>query len=182
MVLASAPALHAAHVSSVELDSERELVRYEDVVEIRGYWDGKRKGRFAPRRADIDPADVKELLPRIMLVDVDSDGALDFRYRLSGTGINAILSGEYTGRRPRDLTPPAYGAMIHRHYCLAVERRQPLFHVVMLDSIERLVTYARLLLPLSEDGRSVTMLIVVHSKKEDPRALKDFFSKAKRSR
>jgi hypothetical protein len=182
MPVTSALDQRTAHVASVELDGEREWARYEDLVEIRAYWDTKRRDRFAPRRADLDPADMKELLPRIMLADVYLDGPLDFRYRLSGTGINTILSGEYTGKRPRDLAPPAYGAMIHDHYCMTVKRRQPLFHVVMLDSFERLVTYTRLLLPLSEDGETVTMLMAVHSKKEDSRALQEFFVKARRLR
>ena len=182
MVLTSNSDQRVAHVASLELDSERERARYPDLMDIRAYWNTKRRDCFAPKRADIDPADLKHVLPRIMLADVSSDGSLDFRYRLSGTAINAILSGEYTGKRPRDLAPPAYGAMIHDHYCLAVQRREPLFHVVMLDSVERLVTYTRLLLPLSEDGETVTMLIAVHSKKEDTRALQEFFVKSRRSR
>lgn len=180
MALTSASDQRTAHVTSVELDSECEQARYADLMDLRMYWDAKRQGRFAPKRADIEPADLKELLPRMMLADVFSDGPLDFRYRLSGTGINAILSGEYTGKRPRDLAPPAYGAMVHDHYCLSVRRREPLFHIIMLDSFERLVTYIRLLLPLSEDGETVTMLIAAHSKKEDSRALQEFFVKARR--
>lgn len=109
-----------------------------------------------------------------MLVDVCSDDPLDFQYRLSGTAINAILSGEQTGKRPYDLDPPPYGAMIHEHYCLAVARREPVFHVVMLDIGARLLTYARLLLPLSEDGTAVTMLISVHSNRKNTRALRNF--------
>jgi hypothetical protein len=177
MVLMSVCDLRGSRVASVEIDGERD--GYEDLTYIRTYWDAKRRDRFAPRRAEIDPADLKEFLPRIMLVDVCSDGLLDFRYRLSGTAINAIMSGEQTGKRPRDLAPPPYGAMIHDHYCLAVTRREPVFHVVMLDSGARLHTYARLLLPLSDDGKAVTMLISVHSNRENTRALRNFFLNAR---
>lgn len=180
MALTSASDQRTAHVTAVELDSERERARYADLMDMRTYWNAKRQDRFAPKRADIEPADLKELLPRIMLADVFSDGPLDFRYRLSGTGVNTILGGEYTGKRPRDLAPLAYGAMVHDHYCSAVRRREPLFHVIMLDSFERLVTYTRLLLPLSEDGETVTMLMAAHSKKEDSRALQEFFVKVGR--
>src|SRR5215470_1900664 len=179
MVLLADPAPRAARVASVELENEREWASYEDLAQIRAYWDSKRNGAFAPRRADIDPADLKEFLPRIMLAEVSAGDPPDFRYRLSGTAINAILSSEQTGKRPRDLAPPAYGAMIHGHYCLAVARRAPVFHLVMLDSEERLLTYARLLLPLSEDGECVTMLIAVHSNKENTRALREFFLEAR---
>ena len=179
MVLTPGPDLLPARVASVELDREGDQARYDDLVQVQMYWDSKRENRFAPRRVDIDPADVKELLPRIMLVDVCQDGSLDFRFRLSGTAINTILNGELTGKRPSDLIPPAYGAMIHDHYCLAVRQRQPLVHIVTLDSYERSLTYVRLLLPLSEDGEHVTMLISVHSKHENARLLREFFCKAR---
>jgi hypothetical protein len=49
----------SAHIASVALEDEREWARYEDLVEMRSDWDGKHKDRFAPRRADIGPADLK---------------------------------------------------------------------------------------------------------------------------
>ena len=179
MVLLADHDLIPARVASAELETEAEHADYEDLIKIRDYWDAKRDGRFAPRRADIDPADLKPLLPRIMLADVTSRDPLDFRYRLSGTAINTILSSEQTGKRPCDLTPPAYGAMIHEHYCLAVRRREPLFHMLMLDTSKRALNYTRLLLPLSEDGERVTMLISVHSEKEKTRELREFFLRAR---
>jgi hypothetical protein len=46
----------------------------------------KRGSRFAPRRADIDPADLVASLSRITLSDVRRAGtSIDFRYRLAGT-------------------------------------------------------------------------------------------------
>ena len=180
MVLLATPDLvSAARVASIELETEAGRAVYEDLIGVRAYWSAKRQSRFAPKRADIDPADLKLLLPRMMLADVTSADPVDFRYRLSGTSINTILSGEQTGKRPCDLTPPAYGAMVHEHYCLAVQRREPLFHMLTLESDERRLTYTRLLLPLSEDGERVTMLISVHSEKENTRGLRDFFLEAR---
>jgi hypothetical protein len=167
----------AGRVEAVELDSDTD--RYPDLVRVRGYWEGKRGDRFAPRRADIDPADLVEVLPRVMLADVRPD-PLEFRYRLSGTGIADIHGREHTGKSPRDLTPPAYGALIHAHYCEAVRRREPLLHLIMLDTDERSRSYARLLLPLSEDGIAVTMLMTIDSKEQNTRALQDFFAKVSR--
>ena len=180
MVLLAAPDLVSpARVASIELRTEAERAAYDDLIKIRTYWEAKRLSRFAPRRADIDPADLKPMLPRMMLADVTSDDPLDFRYRLSGTAVNTILSGEQTGKRPRDLTPPVYGTMIHEHYCLAVRHREPLFYIILLDTRDRSLTYTRLLLPLSEDGERVTMLISVHSERENIRELRDFFLEAR---
>jgi hypothetical protein len=164
-------------VDSLELTRDEELSPYADLLRVRDYWDRKRGARFAPRRADVHPADLIEALPRVMLADVLSD-PLDFRYRLSGTAINEILSGEQTGKSPRDFSPPAFGAMIFEHYREACLRRRPLFHIVILETRERARTYARMLLPFSEDGNAVTMLMSVHSKEEDTRQLREFFMKA----
>lgn len=143
---------------------------------ILAYWEDKRGRSFAPRRADIDPIDLVEALPRIMLVDVLPSVPLDFRYRLSGTGICDVHGVNHTNKRPRDLMPPEYGALIHAHYSDCVERRVPLLHLIVLDIDDRELSYARLLLPLSEDGTTVTMLMATDSKEQNSRALKDYFS------
>ena len=164
-------------VEAVELDSSNE--HYPDLLRIRAYWEGKRRGRFAPRRADIDPGDLVDSLPRIMLTDVIAE-PLDFRYRLSGTAIANMHGKEMTGKGPRDLKPAAYGALIHDHYCQAVRRREPLLHVIVFDGDKKSRCYARLLLPLSEDGSTVTMLMAVDSKEQDAQALKTYFSEIAR--
>jgi hypothetical protein len=148
--------------------------RYPDLLRAHDYWRRKRMGRFAPRRSDIDPSELIEVLPRVMLVDVQRE-PLDFRYRLSGTGICDVHGSDLTGRRPRELLPAAYGALVERHYRECVARRSPLLHLVMLDSAEKLRSYARLLLPLSEDGEAVTMLLAIDSKEQNTRALHEYF-------
>jgi hypothetical protein len=160
-------------VEAVELDLA--AAPYPDLAQAHAYWDRQRGGRFAPRRADIDPADLVHALPRIMLADVLPE-PLDFRYRLCGTGITNVHLKNMTGMGPRDLLPEAYAAMIHQHYCEAVRRRAPLLHLIVLDIDDRARSYARLLLPLSEDGSTVTMLMAIDSKEQDTKALKDYFA------
>jgi hypothetical protein len=163
-------------VEAVELDTASD--RYPDLARVRAYWEAKRGGRFAPRRADIDPVDLRSVLPRVMLADVigGAGRALDFRYRLAGTGIYSVHGEDATGKSPRAFMPRAYGALIHAHYCEAVRRRVPLLHLIVLDTLERARSYARLLLPLSEDGAAVTMLLAVDSKEQNSAALRGFFA------
>jgi hypothetical protein len=168
-----APRHDAEQVEALELDPTTD--RYPDLQRVLAYWQRKRGGRLAPSRTDIDPAELVAVLPRIMLADVLSD-PLDFRYRLSGTGIRNIHGNDMTGRSPRTLEPPAYGALIFAHYCEAVRRREPLLHLIVLDAYQRSRSYARLLLPLSSDGEHITMLMAVDSKEQNTQALKDYFS------
>jgi len=155
----------------LELDD----IRFSDLIDVCRYWQGKRHGRFAPGRSDIEPSDLASCLSRIMLVDVLS-APLGFRYRLSGTAITEMHGIELTGLSPRNLRPEEYGALIEQHYCQCVEERPPLMHLILLDVVERTRAYARLLLPLSENGKEVTMLMTIDSENRDIQKLRQFFS------
>lgn len=61
-----------------------------DPILRRGYdyWLGKCAGRPFPDRADLDPAEIKDILPHITILEVTADGAVPrFRYRLVGTAV-----------------------------------------------------------------------------------------------
>ncbi|MGH6894386.1 MAG: PAS domain-containing protein [Dongiaceae bacterium] len=55
---------------------------------LYSYWNGLRQGGsdILPRRADVAPDQIRELLPNIMIVDVEQS-PLRFRYRLVGTRV-----------------------------------------------------------------------------------------------
>ena len=161
-------------IRAVPLDLEGGLAHYPDLVEALDYWRDKCRSRIAPARRDIDPLDMRDILPRILLADVTTDdaGALDFRYRLSGTGICDVHGYELTQLSPRELQPATYGALIDSHYREAVRTRRPSAHIILLNTDQMTRSYARLLLPLSEDGEAVTMLMAVDSEAQN--ALHDF--------
>ncbi|HEV2677882.1 MAG TPA: PAS domain-containing protein [Aliidongia sp.] len=159
-------------VEAVELDIAGNP--YPDLQRVHAYWTAKRQDRFAPRRRDIDPVDMVDVLPRIMLVDIEQE-PLDFRYRLAGTGICDTHSTDPTGSRPRDLKPRAYGSLVDGHYRAVVMRRVPTLHLIVLDTHDRSSAYARLLLPLSEDGVRVTMLMAIDGKEQNGWPLRQFF-------
>ena len=138
---------------------------YPDLVAILSYWNSKRGQRFAPPRSAIDPTEIISVLPRVKLVDVlrGPEGALDFRFRLAGTEIGNILGTELTRLRPLDLQPPQFGMLVHQHYAQCIHERRPLLHKVEIDSVRRIHSYARMLLPLSSDGEVIDMLMTVDS-------------------
>jgi hypothetical protein len=161
-------------VQAVELDLA--AVPYADLGRVFAYWNMKRRHRFAPPKKAMDPVDLVEVLPRVMLVDVEHE-PLDFRYRLAGTGICDTHRTEPTGTRPRDLEPPSYGALIHQHYCQVVAKPEPTLHLIVLDTFDRSRAYARLLLPLSDDGARVTGLMTIDAKEQNTRALREYFER-----
>jgi hypothetical protein len=156
-------------IQAAELDLDSDLARYPDLVFALEYWKSKCRGRFAPARADIDPAEIVALLPRILLADVEHDnaGSVDFRYRLSGTGICSVHQKDLTGLRPSELAPPPYGQLVIAHYHAAVERRAPLAHVIALQTNKESRSYARIILPLSSDGSVIDKLMMVDSETQN---------------
>lgn len=58
------------------------------------YWCDRRDGRAMPVRADIDPAELKRVLPYLMLIQAEG---LHFRYRLVGTQAVADMGRDPTG-------------------------------------------------------------------------------------
>lgn len=72
-------------------------IRSHKVHRLNSYWQTKRDGRVMPRREDIDPADLKELLPDLLLGDYEAS-PFRVRFRLVGTRLAEIHGLDFTGR------------------------------------------------------------------------------------
>jgi len=67
------------------------------IQRFRDYWNSKRAGLDAvPLRADFDPAHLRELLPNIVVMEVERNPQR-FRYRLVGTRVVEFNSLDFTG-------------------------------------------------------------------------------------
>jgi hypothetical protein len=64
---------------------------------LKAYWDNKRGDRRMPTRAEIKPADMKEHLGWIILLDALPDFS-DFRYRTIGTRVTQYFLADSTGK------------------------------------------------------------------------------------
>jgi hypothetical protein len=98
---------------------------------VKAYWDDKRGSRRMPARADIRPAEIKSLLPQVLLADVLSGGD-DFRYRLLGTKLRPYFPQEATGQTMRTALSP-FGAE-------AVEAALAVYREVAIERIPLRVT------------------------------------------
>ena len=67
------------------------------VRQLRDYWESKRRGRAMPARADIDPAEIKPLLPNLLIADLFTD-PLRVRIRLAGTKVCETFGFNIAGR------------------------------------------------------------------------------------
>jgi hypothetical protein len=169
----------APQIAAVELSLDAPELD-PDLRQALQYWSEKRGDRLAPARADIDPLEIAPLLPRVMLIDVAAD-PIDFRFRLAGTGIFRIHGAELTNKRVLDVEPAAYGRLLHKLYAEALARRAPVAHRLLIEVDTRRSAYARIILPLSEDGRCINRLMTVESYADAAEDLRDCLQEARLS-
>ena len=74
--------------------------------DFASYWLSRRGGLFMPRRRDIDPSEIRGLLPSICLIEVVSPETAVFR--LAGTAHRETMGFEPTGRNIVDLVETAH--------------------------------------------------------------------------
>lgn len=122
------------------------------------YWEQQRAGRAMPKRSDLDPAGLRTLLPYLTLID-HPDG--QFRYRLVGTIVAQDLGRDLTGSFVGSyVSPPEYAAALMAIYERVFATACPVFTTGEYRSASRAIhTSSRLILPLSDDGESVNMVV-----------------------
>jgi hypothetical protein len=131
-------------------------------VFLRDYWETKRGDRSMPSRADISPAQFKDHLGWVMIVEV-LPGARDFRYRLIGTLVTQYFSSDGTGRTVMEAFAPNGEAV--------AKSVNSVFRKVARDKVvlrtageanwlsEGLEEFEAIYLPLSDDGETVTHIL-----------------------
>ena len=102
-------------------------LRHDRLQRLLEYWHGKRDGKRMPLRAAVDPLDIPNLLPQLMLTE-PIDGGADSRYRLVGTAVVEAAGMDFTGRCQSELLRQGP----YRDYVLGLSRavtqeRRPLY-------------------------------------------------------
>lgn len=81
-------------------------------IQLFQYWNRLRDGRTAPRRTDIEPADIKSLLADTFILEKDARGEAVFR--LAGTRLCATFGRELKGFSFPSLWMPKDQQMVSR--------------------------------------------------------------------
>jgi hypothetical protein len=131
------------------------------VRQMFAYWQGKCAGRMAPKPRDIEPGDLKRLLPFISISDVLND-PFDLRFRLVGTSVVEAVGYDFTGKRLNEM--PVTTGLEHwlAHYQRVVEHKGPHYGryrgELGPDSV-RYVDHGAF--PLSSQGENVDRIIEI---------------------
>lgn len=125
--------------------------------EIVLHWNRLRGSSFAPPRKALDPLEIPRLLAHITLIE-PRDG--DYFYRLVGTHLAEVV--EETGHFLSDGHFPEEAAKVGRaHLDFTCQTGQPCwYHGPLLMPHARYSRLTSVTLPMSEDGRNVSLLLV----------------------
>jgi hypothetical protein len=135
-------------------------IEQKPLAHLYQYWLHKRGTRFAPARADIDPLELKFILPQILVFDV-LEGGLDFRARIAGTGTYALHNADITGDLLSTLQPKGFSDAIMDHYRAIIAHREPTYsRTGYWEGDYEAEAYHALRLPLSANGRDIDMILV----------------------
>ena len=129
------------------------IVRSERIRRLNDYWQAKARGKV-PSRSDIDPVDVRELLPNLLMIDMLGD-PVRFRFRLVGTRVVQYTGFDFTGRCLDELVFQGRDFLEQCYHRLLAERRPVFGHYAWLVRSRHFGQCEFGLFPLSDDGATV---------------------------
>jgi len=144
------------HFSSAALDD----VRAPRIRQLHNYWKSKCSDVVPPPRSAIEPADIRPLLPYLLLTEL---GAAPFRisYRLVGTAVARIHGDDFTGRAHEAVASLAESG-IDESYRRAMSTAAPVFGRTALYAGDRSwIGFEYGIFPLSDNGKTVNKCLAI---------------------
>ena len=133
------------------------------IAELAAYWERLRGERPVPLRSQLEPAEIKDLLPYVMLVELESD-PFRVRYRLVGTEVVTWSKLDFTGLYldQLDFSDIEEPDVFTRGYREMQRSGRPQFGRIRTFQVqERTLYYECGLLPLSSDGRDIDRAVAI---------------------
>jgi hypothetical protein len=120
--------------------------------ELLDLWRTKAGDRKMPRRSDITPRDLKNMLRNIVILERVEQNPSRFRFRLIGTGTTGV-AGHNTGKMVDEIVQPEHLPRWRAHHDLVLDGGRPLrfFGRVHLKGKEYL-NAENLFVPLANDN------------------------------
>jgi hypothetical protein len=124
------------------------------------YWQSICRDGRLPGRADLDPLELRGLLPHVYLIDVlpgDRPDRWRFRVRLLGEKHVEVYGPGLVGKVIDDVFPPVVAAEFNRLYAAVVRGRAPMVNRGRVSWVrnKEFLEYEGLHAPLASDGTTV---------------------------
>lgn len=127
------------------------------------YWNTKRGDRPAPTRRDIDPVEIPDLLGFVNIFEVQ-DEPRDFKVRLNGSEVAEMMGREITGKYCSTVISGEDAVRCKTAFDLCVDHCRPAIVETSLAFCDKpYMAQTIIVLPLSNDGERVDMIVTAHS-------------------
>jgi len=141
------------------------LLQIDDVTStairaLYDYWQGLHRNGPLPAKRDIDPAAIKPLLPYVIIVEIHRD-PFRVRYRLVGTEAVRFAGWDYTGVWLHEADWGEVTEVMISNYQRVAETGKPMFGADDVLINDKWKEYEWAILPLSDDGSTVTHCLVM---------------------
>ena len=142
----------------VGLDPELQFVDPRP-PKLLAYWEAKRPHGRLPARRDVDPAELREHLGNLVLIEVQR-APLRMRYRLIGSAITRAMQRDSTGKYYDEIYGPDLLAQIETSFRWLIENKAPLrASGEAFYPDKNFYRYEVINLPLADDGENVDMVL-----------------------
>lgn len=130
----------------------------ERLKQVYAYWQAKCAGRPMPARRDIEPAELKLVLPHLMLIDVEPGPR--YRYRLFGTAVTEAFGMNPTGKCVDEVMVGEYKTFLLGLYDDVCAGKLPVYSTSTYGTKRETQMWSqRLMLPLASDGATVDKVL-----------------------
>ncbi|PKQ09237.1 MAG: PAS domain-containing protein [Alphaproteobacteria bacterium HGW-Alphaproteobacteria-12] len=122
------------------------------------YWNAIRAGRPAPRRSEIEPGNIRRILPYVFILERKDRG--DYRFRLAGTGLCSVYGMEFRGHNMLSMWQD--DCVENLKQALEDVTREATISVVEYTATtndRREATFEMILLPLAHEDGSVSRVL-----------------------
>ncbi len=135
------------------------------VLALYSWWCRKGGPDRVPDRSEVDPAELKALLPNILIAEVEHE-PFRIKYRLSGTKVTEITGLDISGHYLDELLSAEPDQPWREHYLTVYRSRRPLFGLTTVPIASGgTVDYEFGIFPLRNGGDRIEQFI----------ALEDYF-------
>ncbi|MEZ5830823.1 MAG: PAS domain-containing protein [Dongiaceae bacterium] len=134
-------------------------VRSPSVLALHDYWQSKLRGRAKPAPGDIDPSEIRQLLPSIIIAEYLGE-PVRVRYRLVGTQQVYYNGMDFTGLHLDEIDWGLENEFVRQVHDLVRTGARPVLGQYQWGFRDNMLGFAEFgAFPLSDDGLTVTRCI-----------------------
>ncbi len=128
------------------------------------YWLEKAAGRPAPDRHDLDPGEVKDILPHLSIIEiVAEEGGLHHRYRLVGTRVVEALGYNPTSHIVEEFADNGHAEFLRGLLVEVAATARPLYAASSFRATNAGLSTERILLPFTRGGADIEQIVIVQT-------------------